>query len=227
MRAHHGSSHIFPVGTPFITQRPRMHPFHFVTLLTHPSSILETQDADRLWGPLFNERWGQPTTLAMRAKCVAGSWRALFISKDATEKEAAPWIKPCPEELTASLENLANSCANKERGLGIVFLLDGSGSVHEGASKFILQISITMIGCACSVKAKETVIPNCSPNGVQSSPRAEQSTAAVSGRLCTCFGNFLSLVLTIRFGTATCSAMPMPTGTFKHSLELGTWFAQN
>ncbi|MEW5299638.1 MAG: hypothetical protein WDW38_004313 [Sanguina aurantia] len=106
--------------------------------------------ADRLWGPLFNERWGQqqPTTLATRAKSIAGSWRALFISKDATEKEAAPWSKPCPEELSASVETLANSCANKERGLGIVFLLDGSGSVHEEdftkMVEFVTEVTATL-----------------------------------------------------------------------------------
>lgn len=54
---------------------------------------------------------------------LAGSWRSFYVSKHLSEKAAAPWIKPCPEELAASLEQLANTCENKVNGLGVVFLL--------------------------------------------------------------------------------------------------------
>lgn len=60
---------------------------------------------------------------------MAGSWKGLFASRAASEREHAPWQRPSEHEIRAAVESLARS--RKLRETCIVFLIDGSGSVTE------------------------------------------------------------------------------------------------
>ncbi|KAG2453640.1 hypothetical protein HYH02_001853 [Chlamydomonas schloesseri] len=85
---------------------------------------------ENLWRTLYCARWGEPGELTRRAATIAGGYRRLYGSKDVTEKAAAPWTKPCPEELRASVEKLATRLLGEEQQVNVVFLVDGSGSVN-------------------------------------------------------------------------------------------------
>ncbi|PNW75243.1 hypothetical protein CHLRE_12g518800v5 [Chlamydomonas reinhardtii] len=85
---------------------------------------------ENLWRSLYCERWGEPGELTRRAAAIAGGYRRLYGSKDVTEKAAAPWTKPCPEELRASVEKLATRLVGDVQQVNVVFLVDGSGSVN-------------------------------------------------------------------------------------------------
>lgn len=91
------------------------------------------QSKEERWLQLYKERFGYATALAEKAHKKAGSWKALFASKVVTNREAAPWRKPCKFELDAALDSMTQPNGhNVGKELAVIYLVDGSGSVGEG-----------------------------------------------------------------------------------------------
>jgi len=102
------------------------------------------QEQEPRWRRHFEERWGEPSLVVRRAAELAGGWRRLYAAKHEVEREAIPWMRPTLHELNAAVENIAirgwsQLCGSKaDRGpchapCSLLFLVDGSGSVTEGA----------------------------------------------------------------------------------------------
>mmetsp|Transcript_41726 Transcript_41726/g.106774 ORF Transcript_41726/g.106774 Transcript_41726/m.106774 type:complete len:389 (+) Transcript_41726:207-1373(+) len=100
---------------------------------------------DERWRLFFESRWGKPNGTVVKASKLAGSWRQLFIAKQAVETEAAPWVKPTTYEIAAAVEGIAvqalalpetsavqdGSAQPSNLARSVLFLVDGSGSVTE------------------------------------------------------------------------------------------------
>lgn len=88
---------------------------------------------NQLWLSLYESVYGVPTKCARRASVLAGGWKTLIEAKRKAEAaaEATGWKKPCMPELQAALELLTEG-RSPEQGVVLLFLLDGSGSVHDG-----------------------------------------------------------------------------------------------
>jgi hypothetical protein len=57
----------------------------------------------------------------------------VYAAKHTAEKESLPWVKPSDYEIQASVEMLVSGkppASNAD--IGVLFLVDGSGSVQEG-----------------------------------------------------------------------------------------------
>ncbi|GIL47224.1 hypothetical protein Vafri_4093 [Volvox africanus] len=100
---------------------------------------------DSLWKSLWRVKWGEPVALTKRAAALAGGYKRLFGSKILTDKASAPWTKPCPEELKASIEKLTKRVNGETQQVCVVFLVDGSGSVNaeefEAMLGFVVETS--------------------------------------------------------------------------------------
>ncbi|GLI58796.1 hypothetical protein VaNZ11_000557 [Volvox africanus] len=100
---------------------------------------------DSLWKSLWRVKWGEPVALTKRAAALAGGYKRLFGSKILTDKASAPWTKPCPEELKASIEKLTKRINGETQQVCVVFLVDGSGSVNaeefESMLGFVVEAS--------------------------------------------------------------------------------------
>jgi hypothetical protein len=87
------------------------------------------------WLQLYEEQWGPLTVLNKRASKIAGGWECLYKSKREMEMKSAPWKQPSPHEVTAAMEALTDGKRTTPRKeMAVVFLVDGSGSMHEGAN---------------------------------------------------------------------------------------------
>ncbi|EFJ51063.1 collagen-related protein [Volvox carteri f. nagariensis] len=106
---------------------------------------------DTLWKSLWASKWGEPVALTRRAAVLAGGFKALFGSKTTTDKASAPWTKPCPEELKASIEKLTSRTLGDAQQVSAVFLVDGSGSVNaeefEAMLGFVMEASTQLKAC--------------------------------------------------------------------------------
>lgn len=99
----------------------------------------ELSNTEDLWRDAFTERWGEPTTLAEKAKTITGSWKGLYGSKDRAERVAAPWAVPADEETAAMVHDMCDGVYRSTQDgklqltqdHEVVFLLDGSGSVTD------------------------------------------------------------------------------------------------
>ncbi|KAG2499073.1 hypothetical protein HYH03_003256 [Edaphochlamys debaryana] len=94
---------------------------------------------EKRWEELFRQRWGDLRLLQRRAAELAGGFKRLYASKAVTDKTAAPWTRPCPEEVRASVEALCRRTAGPGQQVAVVFLVDGSGSVN--AEEFEAMLS--------------------------------------------------------------------------------------
>ncbi|GIL70492.1 hypothetical protein Vretifemale_1233 [Volvox reticuliferus] len=126
--------------------------------MCHASSPY-AQACDSLWKALWSVKWGEPVALTIRAAALAGGYKQLFGSKILTDKASAPWTKPCPEELKASIEKLTKRVNGETQQVCVVFLVDGSGSVNaeefEAMLGFVLeastQLQANVMDCQVSV----------------------------------------------------------------------------
>ncbi len=83
---------------------------------------------------LFVERWGPVSPLQESARKLAGSWKNNFAAKYTAEMSALPWQKPSRFEVEASvLSFVAPLPSAAPTSTTVLFLVDGSGSVTEGA----------------------------------------------------------------------------------------------
>lgn len=101
-----------------------------------------------MWLDLFEKRWGSVNPIVQRAAKLAGGWKRLYAAKSVHERKVSPWTQPCEYELRASLEALAaKKMVQPDKELAVIFLLDGSGSVHEGrlSSDRVLIISVSAL----------------------------------------------------------------------------------
>lgn len=73
------------------------------------------------------------TGVVREAAVLAHSWKELYTCKLANDKQAEPWLTPCVHELAAVHQRIVKEQVAKKTG-GVLFLLDGSGSVFQGAS---------------------------------------------------------------------------------------------
>nr|GLC37737.1 hypothetical protein PLESTM_000643100 [Pleodorina starrii]GLC59299.1 hypothetical protein PLESTB_001471800 [Pleodorina starrii]GLC74502.1 hypothetical protein PLESTF_001519500 [Pleodorina starrii] len=135
----------------------------------------QLSSCDTLWKTLWTARWGEPVGLTRRAASLAGGFKALFGSKDRIEKASAPWTKPCPEELKASVEKLTNRLHGDAQQVSVVFLVDGSGSVN--AEEFDAMLAFVL---DASTQLRDSV-QNCQVSVVQFSNdvRVEAALAPV------------------------------------------------
>lgn len=104
----------------------------------HNPSWCQLQRAQRIWLSLFIARWGVPSGLTRRAAELAKGWTVLYKDKAANEKQLQPngWQQPCKWELDAALEKLTKQpYVHMQLPVAVVFLLDGSGSVNQGAQR--------------------------------------------------------------------------------------------
>lgn len=89
---------------------------------------------------------------------LAGGFKKLFGSKVSTDKTSAPWTKPCPEELKASIEKLTKRVDGDGQQVCVVFLVDGSGSVNaeefEAMLGFVLDASTQLQSCVADCKVR-------------------------------------------------------------------------
>lgn len=86
---------------------------------------------DARWALLYQQSIGNVTDLIREAAILAGSWKNLYRCKTVSDKQADPWLTPCEFELTAVLQRITTEHAVQQQSGGIVFLLDGSGSVSQ------------------------------------------------------------------------------------------------
>ncbi|KAK9829572.1 hypothetical protein WJX72_006550 [[Myrmecia] bisecta] len=100
-----------------------------------------TED-NRRWKILFLQRWGPLTAIHERAAKLANGWGNLFRSKHLAETQAAPWQRPSPFEIQASLGRIAKPVEDSS-DLSVIFAVDGSGSVtledFTNMTQFIAQ----------------------------------------------------------------------------------------
>eukprot|EP00891_Asterochloris_glomerata_P003037 jgi/Astpho2/3037/Aster-03345 len=93
-------------------------------------------DDDEHWEKLWVGRWGSlaaSNCITQRAVKVAGGWKKLFRSKALQDQASTPWVKACPHEVQAMVGEIVQHAGSGSEGTpgGVVFLLDGSGSVTE------------------------------------------------------------------------------------------------
>jgi len=60
------------------------------------------QGSGAQWRGLFQDAFGEITSIQERAAAMAGSWQTLFKSRRENQREAAPWERPSPFEVKAS-----------------------------------------------------------------------------------------------------------------------------
>ena len=94
------------------------------------SATLQTQE--QRWEQLYELRFGELTSVVREAARLAKSWKALYRCKLASDKQAEPWMTPCDFELAAMHQHILGEHSVGEPVGGVVFLLDGSGSVFQG-----------------------------------------------------------------------------------------------
>jgi hypothetical protein len=94
------------------------------------------QGTEERWRSCYKSRFGDSTRLVLEAlKLASGSWKALYAAKTVTERQAAPWRKPSSFELSAAINFMTlGKQQHSSLELAVVFLVDGSGSVGEGAT---------------------------------------------------------------------------------------------
>lgn len=80
------------------------------------------------WRKLYSDRYGSLHGLPTRAAKIAGGWKQLFINKSQALRKSAPWVTPGNYEVSALIESMRNPSG---KSLGVIFLVDGSGSVSE------------------------------------------------------------------------------------------------
>lgn len=66
----------------------------------------------------------------LRAACIAGSYQALYAEKVIHERDSTPWHALCASERAAAIAQL---CGEPAEDIMLLFLVDGSGSVTQGA----------------------------------------------------------------------------------------------
>jgi hypothetical protein len=94
------------------------------------------QGTEKRWRSCYKSRFsGEDTRLVREAlKLAQGSWKSLYAAKAVTERQAAPWRKPSSFELSAAINFMTlGKQQHSSLELAVVFLVDGSGSVGEGA----------------------------------------------------------------------------------------------
>lgn len=84
---------------------------------------------DANWETAYMERYGAITDVTRDAAALAKSWKELFRCKTVSDKKVEPRLSPCSYELTAVLQRIAHEQAAATQAGGVMFLLDGSGSV--------------------------------------------------------------------------------------------------
>lgn len=111
--------------------------------------------SDTHWEILYQQVFGEANNVTREAAKLAKSWKKLFRCKTVSDKQAEPWLTPCEYELTAVLQRITAEQENAHTTGGILFLLDGSGSVSPddfaAMTGFVFK----------SVKAICAVVPTC------------------------------------------------------------------
>mmetsp|Transcript_10140 Transcript_10140/g.37118 ORF Transcript_10140/g.37118 Transcript_10140/m.37118 type:complete len:456 (-) Transcript_10140:303-1670(-) len=90
--------------------------------------LAEVTSYEPRWRQLFASRFGATAGLAARAAQLAGGWKRLYLNKCEALRRTQPWVTPGSYEVAALLDVMRNPTG---RSLGLVFLVDGSGSVSE------------------------------------------------------------------------------------------------
>ena len=93
----------------------------------------ELQGLDTTWQRLYEQKFGEMTCVVREAAVLAKSFKELYKCKLANDKQAEPWLTPCVHELAAVHQRIVKEQVAEEPG-GVLFLLDGSGSVFQGAA---------------------------------------------------------------------------------------------
>ncbi|KAL3137864.1 hypothetical protein ABBQ38_005117 [Trebouxia sp. C0009 RCD-2024] len=89
----------------------------------------QVASSDVYWEPAYCQRYGAITDVTRDAATLANSWKELFRCRTVTNKQGEPRLSPCFYELTAVLQRIAYEQAAATQPGGVMFLLDGSGSV--------------------------------------------------------------------------------------------------
>ncbi|KAL3150551.1 DNA replication licensing factor mcm8 [Trebouxia sp. C0010 RCD-2024] len=89
----------------------------------------QVASSDVYWETAYCQRYGAITDVTRDAATLAKSWKELFRCRTVTNKQVEPRLSPCFYELTAILQRIAHEQAAAAQPGGVIFLLDGSGSV--------------------------------------------------------------------------------------------------
>ncbi|KAL4436985.1 hypothetical protein ABPG75_004124 [Micractinium tetrahymenae] len=116
------------------------------------SALREAAEDCLLWRREWQREFGEAGALQEAAAALAGGWKRLFAARHAVQLESYPWIRPSAFEVAAAVDALvalpprarpAGSSAahaegepewgleGEEVALCLVFLMDGSSSVHD------------------------------------------------------------------------------------------------
>lgn len=100
----------------------------YLTPGVHPPSCV--QGLEQRWQELYAGRFGC-SRLSREAEKLAGTWQRLYKLKHQSDQAANGWDRLSQVEMRAAAARFAQRTV--EGRLHVVFLLDGSGSVTEGA----------------------------------------------------------------------------------------------
>lgn len=93
---------------------------------------LALQSLEEPWQQLYKQKFGEVNSVVREAANLAKTWKELYKCKLATNKRADPWLTPCVYELAAIHQRIVEAHPSDQAAGGVVFLLDGSGSVFQG-----------------------------------------------------------------------------------------------